>query len=96
MSKTNGLITNSVDFDQMQCSAVCDLDLPCLLRPVCHRVNTVLGAPVALWIGEMTLNPGLGFSPLWFDPRSGHMWESQVLLMDGQVFSPGSLVFAHL
>ena len=41
-------------------------------------------APVALWIRELTLNP-LGFSPLWFEPRSGHMWESQVLLTDGQV-----------
>ena len=30
------------------------------------------------------LNP-LGFSPLWFEPSSGHMWESQVLLTDGQV-----------
>ena len=27
----------------------------------------------------------LGFSPLWFEPGSGHMWESQVLLTDGQV-----------
>ena len=36
----------------------------------------------------LTLNP-LGFSPLWFDPRSGYMWESLVLLMDGQVFFPG-------
>ena len=26
-----------------------------------------------------------GFSPLWFEPSSGHMWESQVLLTDGQV-----------
>ena len=25
------------------------------------------------------------FSPLWFEPGSGHMWESQVLLTDGQV-----------
>ena len=33
---------------------------------------------------EVPLNP-LGFSPLWFEPRSGHMWESQVLLTDGQV-----------
>ena len=39
----------------------------------------------------------LGFSLLWFKPRSAHMWESQVLLTDGQVvFSQGSLVFAHL
>ena len=22
---------------------------------------------------------------VWFEPRSGHMWESQVLLTDGQV-----------
>ena len=29
-------------------------------------------------------------SPLWFEPCSGHMWESQVLLTDGQVgFFPG-------
>ena len=41
-------------------------------------------APVAWWIRELTLNP-LGFSPLWFEPSSGHMWESQVLLTDGQV-----------
>ena len=34
---------------------------------------------------DRTLNP-LGFSPLLFEPRSGHMWESQVLLADGQVF----------
>ena len=27
----------------------------------------------------------LFFSPLWFEPSSGHMWESQVLLTDGQV-----------
>ena len=40
-----------------------------------------------------SLNP-LGFSPLWFEPSSDHMWESQVLLMDGQVvFSPGSSGF---
>ena len=41
-------------------------------------------------MGELTLNP-LGFSPLWFETRSGHMWESQVLLTDGHAFfSPGS------
>ena len=55
-----------------------------------HIMNAVIkreysGPPVARWIRELTLNP-LGFSPLWFEPRSGHMWESQVLLMDGQVF----------
>ena len=31
------------------------------------------------------INP-LGFSPLWFEPRSGYMCESQALLTDGQVF----------
>ena len=41
-------------------------------------------APVAEWIRELTLNP-LGFSPLWFEPSLGHMWESQVLLTDGQM-----------
>ena len=45
-------------------------------------------APVAEWIGELTLNP-LDFSPLWFKTRSGHMWESQVLLTYGQVVFPG-------
>ena len=41
----------------------------------------------------MTLNP-LGFSPLWFEPRSGHMWENQVLLTDGQVVFPRVLQFS--
>ena len=45
-------------------------------------------APVAYWRRELALNP-LGFSPLWFEPRSGHMWESHVLLTDdGQVLFP--------
>ena len=39
--------------------------------------------PVALWIRELTLNP-----------RSGHMWESQVLLTDGQVVFPQVLRFS--
>ena len=52
-----------------------------LLKPNCMWS---CGAPVAWWIRELTLNP-LGFSPLWFEPRSGCMWESQVLLTDGQV-----------
>ena len=47
-------------------------------------IYSFLRAPVAWWIRELTLNP-LGFSPLWFEPSSGHMWESQVLLTDGQV-----------
>ena len=44
-------------------------------------------------IGELTLNP-LGVSPLWFKPCSGHMWESQVLLTDGQVVFPRVLRFS--
>ena len=60
------------------------------------RFNFKVLAPVAKWIGELTLNP-LGFSPLRFEPRSGHMWKSQVLLTDGQVVFPlGSPVFASL
>ena len=31
----------------------------------------------------------LGFLPLWFEPRTGHIWESQVLLTDGRVVFPG-------
>ena len=49
-----------------------------------RSLTALLRAPVAWWIRELTLNP-LGFSPLWFEPRSGHMWESQILLTDGQV-----------
>ena len=40
----------------------------------------------------INLNP-LGFSPLWFELCSGHMWESQVLLTDGQVVFPQVLQF---
>ena len=36
----------------------------------------------------------LVFSPLWLEPRSGHMWESQVLLKDGQVVFPQVLRFS--
>ena len=62
-----------------------DSDYALISCPLC-KLNTIWN----------TLNP-LGFSPLWFEPCSGYMWESQVLLTDGQVvFSPGSLVFAHL
>ena len=50
-------------------------------------------APVAYWIGELTLNP-FGFSLLWFEPRSGQMWKSQVLLTDGQVVFPWVLRFS--
>ena len=31
----------------------------------------------------------LAFTSLVFEPRSGHMWESQVLLTDEQLFFPG-------
>ena len=36
-------------------------------------------------LADSIFNILLGFSPLWFEPSSGHMWESQVLLTDGQV-----------
>ena len=35
----------------------------------------------------------LGFSLLWFEPRSGHMWECQALLTDDQVVFPWILRF---
>ena len=35
----------------------------------------------------------LGFSLLWLEPRSSHMWESQALLKDGQVVFPWILPF---
>ena len=54
---------------------------------------TLSWAPVAWWIRELTPNP-LGFSPLWFEPHSGHMWESQILLMDGQEVFPRVLRFS--
>ena len=49
--------------------------------------------PVAYWIGELTLNP-LGFSPQWFEPCSGHMRESQVLLTGSQVVFPRVFQFS--
>ena len=55
-------------------------------------LGILLQAPLAYGIGELTLNP-LGFSPLWFKPCSGHMWEGQVLLKDGQVDFPEVLRF---
>ena len=55
-----------------------------MMMMISSGLTTHQRAPVAWWIRELTLNP-LGFSPLWFEPSSGHMWESQVLLTDGQV-----------
>ena len=49
-------------------------------------------APIAWWIGELTLN-SLGFSLLWFESCSGHMWESHGWSVG---FSLGSPFFAHL
>ena len=38
-----------------------------------------------------------GISPLWFEPRSGHMWESQSSAYGWSgCFSPGSVCVAHL
>ena len=39
-------------------------------------------------------NSNNNISPLWFEPRSGHMWESQVLFTDGQVVFPRVLRFS--
>ena len=55
-------------------------------------IHLVEADPVAQLIGELTLNP-LYFSPLWFEPRSGDMRETQVLLTEGQVVFPRVLRF---
>ena len=82
------LFANSGDADKMSRSATPNLGL-CPQPPSPPPPHTHTHThPVAWWIGELTLNP-LGFSPLWFDPSSGHIWGSQVLLTDGQVFFPG-------
>ena len=60
-----------------------------LLRP--PYVDPHKRVPVGKWKGELALNP-IGFTPL-FEPRSGHLWESQVLLTDGQVVFPRVLGF---
>ena len=65
-----GVFTNSVNLDKMPQTAISDQ-------------STVVGMGPRSLV-DKTLNP-LGFSPLWFEPCSGHMWESQVLLTDGQV-----------
>ena len=62
-------------------SVKCISSLKVLLNP--FKPN-FMRAPVALWIGELMLDP-LGFSPPWFEPCSGNMWESQILLTDDQV-----------
>ena len=50
-------------------------------------------APIALWTGELTLNP-LGFSQLWFQPSSGHVGKpSSAYGWSGGFFFPGSLLF---
>ena len=68
-------------------------------------VNLWLGKLTALdmtplgWLGRKTStqtnfpNPS-GFLLLWFEPRWGHMWESQVLLTYGQVVFPRVLWFS--
>ena len=73
-----GTLANSADPDQTPQNAASDQGLHCM-----HYIQKY-AVPVAQWIGELTLNQS-GFSPLWFEPRLGHMWESQVLLTDGQV-----------
>ena len=56
-------------------------------------LQNMRAGPRSLGKGELTLNP-LSFSPLWFEPRSGHIWESHVLLTDGQVAFPRVLRFS--
>ena len=100
-------MASSVDPDETARYEPSHLDLHCLQRylfvgmkgyPV-HQdcsiswVSSLGRAPVAWWIRELTLNP-LGLSPLWFEPRLGHMWESQVLLTDGQVVFPRVIRFS--
>ena len=48
--------------------------------------------PCSLVDRRVDFNP-LGFSSLWFVPCTGHMWESQVLLTDGEVVFPRVLWF---
>ena len=50
-------------------------------------MSTISAGPRSLVEGDLALNP-LGLLPLWFEPRSGHMWESRVLLTDSQVVFP--------
>ena len=72
--------------DEEMCNKVRDLvysDRPVKVEEIANALH-ISWAPVAWWIRALTLNP-LGFSPLWFEPSSGHMWESQALLTDGQV-----------
>ena len=44
-----------------------------------RKISVIFG-----WINSSYVRSIL-FSALWFEPSSGHMWESQVLLTDGQV-----------
>ena len=66
----------------------------CFINYCCSKFVEVLGSKRLQLISgknkkkaclvDRTINP-LSFSPLWFEPCSGHMWESQVLLTDDQV-----------
>ena len=82
--------------------------LVCLCSPRINDIIAVIPTPPNTPAGPCSLvdtrvdtNP-LGFSSLWLEPRLGHMWESKVLLTDGQVFIlffiffPGSPDVAHL
>ena len=56
-----------------------------------HSITAPLMKDIYWWINDYHLH--FSFSPLWFEPRSGHMWESQVLLTDGQAVFPRVLRF---
>ena len=57
-----------------------------------RKIGSVFSLKIGL-ASFITLSP-LGFPPLWFEPRSGHVEFSQVLLMDGQVVFPRVLCFS--
>ena len=73
--------------------------MPCPLlifsQSDCYKFNYLMAnsADLDQLASSLTHNL-LGFSPLWFKPRSGHMWQSQVQLMDGQVVFPQVLRFS--
>ena len=62
-------------------------DPPMLYLFIISYSYSYLEHSILLWLNlkNSVLYSNLCLSPLWFEPSSGHMWESQVLLMDGQV-----------
>ena len=73
----------------------CIFSCPYYFRHSSGYTSGYAGPPISLWTGELTLNP-LGFLLLCFKPRSCHIWESQVLLTDGQEVFPWVLWFSPI